>query len=88
MPPGWDAALLLSVGGLALTAAHTAAVRRDRVGPLSRQLSAAVAIAIGQMLLAVVAVGELMFVSRHDAVVLLGRSPLSPGWLRSSPRGC
>jgi signal transduction histidine kinase len=63
-------ALLLSIGGLALTAAHTAAVRRDRVGPLSRQLSAAVAIAIGQMLLAVVAVGELMFVSRHDALVV------------------
>src|SRR5439155_783472 len=63
-------ALLLSVGGLALTAAHTAALRRGQVGTLSRQVGLAVTIAIAQMLLAIVAIGELMFVSRHDALVV------------------
>jgi signal transduction histidine kinase len=54
----------------ALGAAHLAAVRRRRVGPLGRQFGLAVAIMVGQALIAVVIVARLMFVSDDDAVLV------------------
>ncbi len=62
-------ALLAAVGATALVAAQLAATRRARIGGLSRQFGFAVAIAVGELIVAVIAAGELMFVSRHDAGV-------------------
>jgi signal transduction histidine kinase len=63
--------LLVALGGAALAVAHAAAARRRRLGPLSRQFGAAVGIAVGQMLLAVAVVAALMFVSEHDALLMI-----------------
>ena len=58
-------------GRAALAVAHLAAARRARVGSLGRQFNLAVAIAVGQMLVAVIAIAVLMFVSRHDALLIV-----------------
>lgn len=63
------AALAVSAA-LALVAARWALRRRRRVGPLGRQFALAVAIMVGQSLLAVVVVARLMFVSDDDAILV------------------
>ncbi len=62
--------LLLAVGGFALAAAHVVARRRRTFGRLGRQFSLGVAIAVGQILVAVVAIAALMFVSDENAVMI------------------
>jgi signal transduction histidine kinase len=64
------ALLLAGLGGAALALAHLAARRRGRLGSLKRQFTLAVAIAVGQLIVALVVVGELMFVSHHDALLV------------------
>jgi signal transduction histidine kinase len=64
-------AFLLGVGAATLAAAHLAAVRRRRLGRLGRQFGLAVAVALGQIVVALALLSELMFVSDHDAVLLL-----------------
>ena len=62
--------LLLVPGGAALAAAHCVARRRRALGRLGRQFSLGVAIAVGQILVAVVAIAALMFVSDENAVMI------------------
>jgi signal transduction histidine kinase len=62
--------LLAGLGLVVLAVAHLAAARRERLGPLRRQFSLAVAIAAGQMVLVAVAFAALMFVSAHDALLV------------------
>lgn len=62
-------ALLVAVGGLGLLAAHMIVARRHRLGPLRRQFTVGVVVAIGQLLLAMSAGAALMFVSGHDAAL-------------------
>jgi signal transduction histidine kinase len=63
-------AVLIALGALALAIAHLAGARRARLGGLSRQFTLAVAIAVGQMLVAVVVTVALMFVSDDDALLI------------------
>jgi signal transduction histidine kinase len=51
--------------------AHLARSRRRRLGSPRRQLAVGIAIGAGQVLAAVVAGGALMFVSTHDALVVV-----------------
>ena len=62
--------MLGAVAAGALGAARLAASRRRRLGPLGTQFGLAVAIMVGQALLAVVAVALLMFVSHEDALLI------------------
>jgi signal transduction histidine kinase len=64
-------ALLAGLGGTGLVAAHVAAARRDRLGPLRRQFSLSVAIAIGEIVVAIVVFALLMFVADHDALLII-----------------
>jgi signal transduction histidine kinase len=64
-------ALLLALGAPTLVIAHVARSRRRRLGPPRRQLAIGIAIAAAQLLLAVLAGAELMFVSPHDALVVV-----------------
>jgi len=64
-------ALLLAVGSAGIVVARVAARRRASIGPLGRQFTVAVAIALGQLVLAAVLAVGLMFVSDHDAVLTL-----------------
>ena len=61
--------LLLALGGLGLLAAHAVAARRQRLGPLRRQFSVGVVVAVAQLVIAVGAGAALMFVSGHDALL-------------------
>ena len=63
-------AVLVALGSAALGIAHVAAAHRARLGGLTRQFGLAVAIAVGQMLVAVAVIVELMFVSNHDALLI------------------
>jgi signal transduction histidine kinase len=63
-------ALLIVLGAPALALAHIARARRRRLGSPRRQLAAGIAIAVGQLVLAVAAGIALMFVSAHDALVI------------------
>jgi signal transduction histidine kinase len=63
---------LLALGIAALAVAHAGAAHRRRVGALRRQFSVAIAIAIGQILVAIAVGAALMFVSSHDAAVIAG----------------
>jgi signal transduction histidine kinase len=63
------AALLAVVAGPALAVAMLLA-RRRRAGPLARQFTLAVAVAIGQLLATSALFVALMFVSPHDALLL------------------
>jgi signal transduction histidine kinase len=63
-------AVLMALGSAALGIAHAAAAHRARLGGLTRQFGLAVAIAVGQMLVAVAVIVELMFVSNHDALLI------------------
>ncbi len=62
--------LLLVLGGTALTIAHAVAHRRERLGGLGRQFNLGAALAVGQMLVAVVVVAALMFVTPEDALMI------------------
>src|SRR3954453_20586677 len=63
--------MALALGGGALGIAHAIAARRRRLGPLRRQLALAVAIAVGQVVVAALVAAELMFVSAHDVFFVL-----------------
>jgi signal transduction histidine kinase len=63
--------MLLVIGGAGLVAAHVSAARRSRLGPLRRQFSLAVGIAIGEIVVAMVAFALLMFVSHHDTLMIV-----------------
>jgi signal transduction histidine kinase len=63
-------AVLMALGSGALGIAHAAAAHRARLGGLTRQFGLAVAIAVGQTLVAVAVIVELMFVSNHDALLI------------------
>jgi signal transduction histidine kinase len=62
--------LLAALGAPALVLAHVARARRRRIGSPRRQLAAGIAIAVGQLVVAVAAGVALMFVSAHDALVI------------------
>ena len=64
-------AMLLALGGGALALAHLAAARRRRLGSLRRQFSFTIAIAAGQIVVAVIVFAELMFTANHDAVIII-----------------
>ena len=63
--------LLLASGAPILALSHLLARRRARVGSLSRQFGLAVALVVGLALASVAVVAGLMFVSTHDAVILM-----------------
>jgi signal transduction histidine kinase len=63
-------ALLTALGTPALVLAHVARSRRRALGSPRRQLALGIAIAVGQLVVAVGAGVALMFVSAHDALVV------------------
>ena len=63
-------ALLAALGAPALALAHVARARRRRLGTPRRQLALGIAIAVGQLVVAIGAGIALMFVSAHDALVV------------------
>jgi signal transduction histidine kinase len=63
-------ALLAALGTPALVLAHLARTRRRRLGSPRRQLALGIAIAVGQLVVAIGAGVALMFVSAHDALVV------------------
>jgi signal transduction histidine kinase len=68
---GWMTfALLAALGTPALLLAHLARSRRRRLGSPRRQLALGIAIAVGQLVVAIGAGIALMFVSAHDALVV------------------
>ena len=64
-------ALLCALAAPALVLAHAARSRRRRLGSPRRQLAIGIAIGAGQLVEAVVAGVALMFVSTHDALVVV-----------------
>jgi signal transduction histidine kinase len=58
-------------GGLVVAATHLLQRRRARVGSLARQLTVAIGVTAALIALGVVVIGLLMFVSPHDALVLI-----------------
>ena len=64
-------ALLCALAAPALVLAHAARSRRRRLGSPRRQLAIGIAIGAGQLVAAVVAGVALMFVSTHDALVVV-----------------
>jgi signal transduction histidine kinase len=60
-------ALLSALGTAGVLAAHLLAARRARLGSLRRQFALGVALAVGQIVIAVSIGAALMFVSGHDA---------------------
>ncbi len=69
--------ILLTLGSGALLLAHALIRRRHRLGSLRRQFAFAVAIAIGQLVAAMVVGAQLMFVSGHDAAIVLAITALA-----------
>lgn len=68
----WTTFLLLAAVALGvLGAAHVATARRARLGPLPRQLALAAGLAVAAVVAAVWAGAMAMFVSRHDALVIV-----------------
>jgi signal transduction histidine kinase len=63
-------ALLAALGAPALALAHVARARRRQLGSPRRQLALGIAIAVGQLVVAIGAGVALMFVSAHDALVV------------------
>jgi signal transduction histidine kinase len=63
------ASLVGAVSALGLVAAHWLARRPSR-SPLRRRFAVVVAIAVGVILMTVLATAELMFVSNHDALIV------------------
>ena len=62
--------LLIGMGAVALLTAHLVAGRRERLGPLRRQFSFAIVVAVAQMLLIALVVAFFMFLSFHDALMM------------------
>lgn len=62
--------LLIVLGGGTLAIAHAVAARRERLGGLARQFNFSAALAVGQVLIAVVGIAGLMFVSPENAVMI------------------
>ncbi|MEO8688165.1 MAG: HAMP domain-containing sensor histidine kinase [Solirubrobacteraceae bacterium] len=62
---------LAAVGAAVLGLAHALARRRPRLGSLRRQFTVGVAIAVGQLVVLAAAAAQLMFVSAHDALLLM-----------------
>jgi signal transduction histidine kinase len=64
------AVLLVVIGGAALVVAHLLTRRGRRLGTLTHQFNAGVALAVGQMLVAVCVIAALMFVSAENAFMI------------------
>jgi signal transduction histidine kinase len=64
-------ALLAALGGGGITAAHRIAADRARLGSLRRQFALGAGVAVGQLVVAVIAGAALMFVSTHDAIFVV-----------------
>ncbi|HEX4689743.1 MAG TPA: histidine kinase dimerization/phospho-acceptor domain-containing protein, partial [Solirubrobacteraceae bacterium] len=64
-------ALLAATGALGLVAGALLVARRERLGGLRRQFAIGGTVVVAQAVLAVLAGALLMFVSAHDAVVLV-----------------
>jgi signal transduction histidine kinase len=62
---------LAALGTAVLGLAHALARRRPRLGSLRRQFGVGVAIAVGQLVVLGAAAAQLMFVSAHDALLLM-----------------
>ena len=63
--------LLAVLGGAGMAGAHTLAAHRRRLGTLRRQFTLGIGVAIGEIVVAVAAGAALMFVSGHDALLVL-----------------
>jgi signal transduction histidine kinase len=64
-------AAYLLIYGVAVLAAVAALTRRRRAGPLARQLATGVGVSIGLSTLGVVVIALVMFLSPHDALVMV-----------------
>jgi signal transduction histidine kinase len=62
---------LAVLGAAVLGLAHALARRRPRLGSLRRQFTVGVAIAVGQLVVLAAVSAQLMFVSAHDALLLM-----------------
>jgi signal transduction histidine kinase len=62
---------LAALGAAVLGLAHALARRRPRLGSLRRQFAVGVAIAVGQLVVLAAVAAQLMFVSAHDALLLM-----------------
>ena len=62
---------LAVLGAAVLGLAHALARRRRRLGSMRRQFTIGVAIAVGQLVLLAAGAAQLMFVSAHDALLLM-----------------
>ena len=62
---------LVALGAAVLGLAHALARRRPRLGSLHRQFTIGVALAVGQLVVLAAAAAQLMFVSAHDALLLM-----------------
>ena len=62
---------LVALGAVVLGLAHALAGRRPRLGSLHRQFAIGVALAVGQLVVLAAAAAQLMFVSAHDALLLM-----------------
>ena len=62
---------LAALGAAVLGLAHALARRRPRLGSLRRQFAVGVAVAVGQLVVLAALAAQLMFVSAHDALLLL-----------------
>ena len=62
---------LAALGAAVLGLAHALARRRPRLGSLRRQFTVGVAVAVGQLVVLAAVAAQLMFVSAHDALLLM-----------------
>jgi signal transduction histidine kinase len=62
---------LAALGAAVLGLAHALARRRPRLGSLRRQFAVGVAVAVGQLVVLAALSAQLMFVSAHDALLLM-----------------
>ena len=62
---------LAALGAAVLGLAHALARRRPRLGSLRRQFAVGVAVAVGQLVVLAALAAQLMFVSAHDALLLM-----------------
>ena len=62
---------LAVLGAAVLGLAHALSRRRRRLGSMRRQFTIGIAVAVGQLVLLAAAAAQLMFVSTHDALMLM-----------------
>ena len=62
---------LAALGAAVLGLAHALSRRRPRLGSMRRQFTVGVAVAVGQLVVLAAAAAQLMFVSAHDALLLM-----------------